>query len=93
VIRTKLDVPHEDECGAVAAVERGDWGSPWFWSTFGTDGVQHEKRDSLGRRGGSRRWVPLICNSTSCPGRLLVLVTDVEDAVHEAESSKTGGTQ
>lgn len=82
--------PHVDGCNALAMVERGDWKNPLFMSTR----QEPECRDKIGRlnRHG-RLWLALICNSTSCHGRWVVPVDDIEQAVFEAcEGGRDAGS-
>lgn len=80
-MRVKEIRPHVEGCNAVAMVERGDLKNPLFMSTR----QEHEYRDKIGRlnRNG-KRWLALICNSTSCHGRWVVPVDDIEQAVFAA---------
>ena len=80
-MRVKEIRPHVDGCNALAMVERGDWKNLLFMSTR----QEHEYRDKIGRlnRNG-KRWLVLICNSTSCTGQSVVPVDDIEQAVFEA---------
>lgn len=90
-MRVKQIAPHMEGCNALAMVERGDLNNPLFMSArHGT-----ENRDKLGRRSRSgscgSRWIAVVCNSTSCPGRWLVAVDDIEQAVFEALGESSDG--
>lgn len=74
-LRHKIETPHRDGCAALKAVKRGDWFTPWGPPADGAEAFTF--RDSLGRRRGSRAFLRLICNSTDCPGRILVRMDDV----------------
>lgn len=78
-MRTRLLVPHVDECRAMAAVRAGRWGSPWW-----VNGEHDFTRDARGRSGGRRLWLVLACNSSNCPARMIVNHDDVVNAIEDA---------
>jgi len=82
-MKTKLEVPHRNVCSAMAAVNRGEWGSPWWMPmNYGDAPKNTVHRDAIGRKGGSRRWIVLRCNSSvnePCPAVMLV----EEDSFYE----------
>ena len=89
-MRTKLTVKHEKNCSAVKAVERGDWDSPWFLPIGPSLRYPGRtvRRDKLFRRNGlGERWAEMICNSTTCPARLMVAVNDIEEAAAKESNS------
>lgn len=70
--------PHLANCLAIAAVERGDWTTPWFLT------AETLRRDAIGRSHphAYHRWFVVRCNSTDCDALALLRVTDVEELVH-----------
>lgn len=71
----KPEKPHVAKCGAVASVERGDWGSPWWLPTEPAVYL-----DALGRKRGGwhgRRWLRFRCNDSACDASVLVREDDV----------------
>ena len=80
-MRTKLLMPHSDECHALAAVARGDWKTPWWMPG------EVEYRDAIGREGngGTRRWMVLRCNASNCSARMIVSHEDLLTAIAAAQ--------
>jgi hypothetical protein len=73
-LRTKLLVPHCDDCTAQRYTRAHVWPTPWAY--FGDS----EYRDSIGRttkdyRG--ERWIRLGCNDISCPALIVVAEVDL----------------
>ena len=74
----KIERKHRRGCRAVAAVERGDWDTPWAVldkraglhsaEVFGTKSGNVKP----GVRGQRTLWLRFCCNDPRCGGRLLV---------------------
>ena len=78
--RARILVPHDDDCGAMAAVRRGSWDTPWWMPG------KVEWRDAAGRkhRHGSARWHVVECNDPDCEARAIVSENDILASVpHE----------
>lgn len=89
-MRTKQTIAHEKGCTGLASVERGDWSHPWFLPMGSGPSYPSVvlRRDSICRRlrpgAMGERWAEMVCNDTGCPARLLVAVSDIEQAAHAA---------
>lgn len=75
-MRSKIIEDHEPGCTALAAVERGDWSTPWFLprspTVYYRDGLFRKHQDLI-------EWVELGCNSTTCNGRAVVRERDISE--------------
>lgn len=73
-MRSKITTEHDSDCAAVAAVERGDWDTPWCLPRT----PRFFYADSLFRRHqGMKCWIELVCNDCRCEGTAVVLETDI----------------
>lgn len=71
-MKTKLIGKHKDGCYAMRAYKDGTWNTPWAYVE--KDGLW---RDSIGRKGGNRRWCVVRCNCTDCPAKIMFLENDL----------------
>lgn len=73
---------HKKDCRAVELTKKGDWDSPWYFSSIYKEAIPISRRDKLGRKnnGGWHEWATLKCNSPvgePCPGEIIIMLDDV----------------
>ncbi|SIC59524.1 hypothetical protein [Mycobacteroides abscessus] len=81
--RSILKNPHESDCDAVDAVNRGDWDTPWYL----TGDVEY--LDKRGRIKGHYRWHVAVCNNTSCDANLLMSPELIDNMLVLAEAKES----
>lgn len=66
-MKVKWIKKHKKNCTALATAKRGDWPTPWAYTT--DEYITSNVRSPNGRNGYTR-WRTVICNSTSCQAKI-----------------------
>ena len=90
-IRTKIIVDHKKDCDSLRMVRQGDWDTPWalLGQTWKEEKGYYHRDKQGGKRSINHTWLRAICNSTDCPGRIIVNEDDILNLIFPRPLSTT----